>query len=249
MDLQHVLKALWRFRVVVVVGALLAVALATLSHMRVDFSGGTPKLAYRQPEQWQSTATIFLTSRGFPWGSVVDPGTVNGLVREEGAPVDAERLTYLADLYRELATSDSMYRLLAEQGPIEGGLVPEPVLSIDGKDQLPMLNLSAVAATPGQAAMLARRYLDAFREFLARRQARARIPIENRVVPEVVREPVGAVLVEPRKMTRPIFILLAGLITTCGIALVLENLRPRVRVLDESTQRGASLADLGRRSA
>ena len=37
--------------------------------------------------------------------------------------------------------------------------------------------------------------------------------------------------------------------SAAAVALVLENLRPRVRVLDESTQRGASLADLGRRSA
>ena len=45
MDLELYLRVLWRFRLVMVTGLLLASTLALLSYMRVSFEG-TPRLEY-----------------------------------------------------------------------------------------------------------------------------------------------------------------------------------------------------------
>jgi hypothetical protein len=252
MDLQHLFRALWRFRLVIAMGTLLAIAIAGLSYMRVDFSDGRPTFTYRQQEQWQSSATIFLTSKGFPWGAVVDPGVIREQGQEAIDPadiVDAERLTYLADLYRELASSDAVFRILAEDGPVEGALVPQTVLSSDESSPLPMVNLAAVAASREEAVALATRYMGAFRTFLEQRQTNSGIPEEKRVVAEVVREPSGAELIQARKKTRPIFLFLAVMVVTCGIVLVLENLRPRIRPVPADSSSHEASAVATRRSA
>ena len=68
MDLQLILRVLWRFKLLVGIGVVLAFVLAFLSYYKVS-PGGDPMLEPRQSESWESLSTIFVTSRGFPWGS------------------------------------------------------------------------------------------------------------------------------------------------------------------------------------
>jgi hypothetical protein len=240
MDLQLVGRVLWRFRMLVLVGFALALCLSFLAMMQVSFKGGSPTFKYRDAEQWDSISTLFVTSRKFPWGSVLPPQTQQVIPPTPTQPealgatgVDPAHLTSLAGLYARLATSDPVYRLMLRGGPITGYVQAEPIAA--GKDNsgdaLPMIGLSAVSTTAQGAHELARRHVNAFVRFLGQRQSEARIPTEQRVVVEIVQSPQMPVLIEPRKKTRPVIVFLAVMIAVIGLSFVLENVRPRVRPL------------------
>ncbi len=54
MDFQLYARVLWRFKLLVVLGLMLAIALATLSLVSVSGDG----LTYRQNELWSSTTRV-----------------------------------------------------------------------------------------------------------------------------------------------------------------------------------------------
>jgi hypothetical protein len=239
MDLQLVGRVLWRFKLLVLAGFGLALCLSFLAMMNVSFKGGSPSFTYRDSEQWDSVSMLFVTSQRFPWGSVLPPQSQDVVPRtvpqpEEGTMptgVDPAHLTSLAGLYARLATSDEVYRMMLKGGPITGSVQAEPLAA--GKDNsgspLPMIGLSAISTSAQAAHELARRHVNAFVRFLEQRQAEADIAPQERVVVEVVSSPQRAVLVEPRKKTRPVIVFLAVMIAVIGLAFVLENIRPRVR--------------------
>src|SRR5581483_2164202 len=234
MDLQLFSRVLWRFRLLVAVGLVLALALATLSVARVSFAGGHPSLKYRHPEVWSSTETILLTQQGFPWGRTVFPqadptGASSGSAQSQFA--DPSRFYQLASFYAELARSDAVHAILERQGPINGAVTAEAATdSVAGiQTQLPFVDLIGSATSPSVAEQLAHRGTVAFEEFLSGQQQRAKIPQSERVQVQILNRAVSAEVVTPRKKTTPIAIFLAVLIATIGAAFVLENLRPRIR--------------------
>lgn len=231
MDLALFARVVWRFRVLVAVGLSLALLLSFLSLVRVDVGAGF-KLTYREHEQWESLATLFVSSPGFRWGSV-SGGTATD---PEVAQAEQGRVLALTNLYMQAATTDEVLVLMAREGPIVGAVQTFPVTAgSDGSgDLLPMITFSAIAPTPAQAQQLARRHIRAFLDFLRRDQSG--IPADERVSVEVVRRPQAPVLLQPRKKTRPIIVFLTVAIATFGLAFILENLRPRVRVVSEETK-------------
>jgi hypothetical protein len=244
-DLQLVIRVLWRFKLLVVIGLLAAYGLAFYSYYNVELSGG-PKITPRESEQWESLTTLFVTSKGFPWGSVSDfrdEEVANPdlpAARSTPSEVDPARMVGLSALYMELATSDVVLKEMLTTGPIDGALQAFPVVPGGNKslDPVPMFTLSAIGPTPQQAQQLAQRHVKAFLRVLWRRQASAGIPQYQRVVVEIVRQPQPAVLLEGRKLTRPIVIFLAVMIAVFALAFVLENMRPRVRPADGGQKHG-----------
>jgi hypothetical protein len=244
MDLPLYLRVLWRFRVLVAAGLLLAVALACFSYVNVDLNGGKPHFSYRDSEQWESLATIAITSQRFNAGSIVDPETRSLF---EAPPADAEEarrafadadpsefanLSYLNQLttvLMPLATSDAVFRIIRNDGggEIRGALQTFPVTA--GDSLVPMITFSAIATSPQEALSLARRHTAAFKEFVTQRQNADEIPELERVVVQDVRQPQRPVLLEGRKKTRPIIVFLTVMTAVLGLAFVLENMRPRVR--------------------
>lgn len=227
MDLAHLFRVLWRFKLLVVVGVMLASCLAVVSYVKVEWTDGSTKLTYRDQEQWESLSTIFVTTRGFPWGSVEFQPAEGSSPSGELDPV---ALTTAASLYMELATSDEVLQRMLRDAPIDGLLQSFAVRAgRDARgDQLPMITLSAIAATPRGAYELAQRHVKALTEVIRSRQADAGIPSGERVQIEVLRQPQAPVLLEPRKRTRPIVVFMAIMFLVVGIVFVLENLRPRV---------------------
>src|SRR5689334_8767941 len=104
MDIKLYGRVLWRFRVLVIVGLIAACALATVAMFHVSSNG----LKYRQTETWSSTARLFVTQEGFPWGRAVDPSTLAPNAKTAPRFADANRFTGLAFLYAQLATSDDV---------------------------------------------------------------------------------------------------------------------------------------------
>ena len=231
MDLQLVLRVLWRFRILVITGLVLAFALAFLSMVRVQLTG-KPHFAYRTHPQYESLTTVFVTTHGFPWGALnlragtTDPNAPRGTV-------DTGVLRNFASLYIQLAASDPVMRVMAKQGkPVPGTVQAFPILASDSTT-LPLIGLSAIATTPDAARKLARAHLRAFETWLETSQEQAGTKPDNRIVLEPVSGPLRAHLVMGRKKTKPVMIFLAMSLLVFGLAFALENLRPRVRPVAE----------------
>lgn len=233
MDFAVYLRVLWRFRFLVVAGAAAALALAWLSFVRVDIDGGAPKLQYRDQEVWASSATLFVTQEGFPWGRAILDETVK-VEGQAGEPSyiprygDSGRYSGLAQLYVELAKSDEVRRAVLRNSPPGSSYQPDVVKSADGGTVLPLIYMTGFASTPQAARATATVATRAFRRFLAEEQERNLIPEEKRVSVTVTSAPSPASVFEPRSPTRAIFVFLLVFGAVIALAFVLENVRPEI---------------------
>jgi hypothetical protein len=244
LDLNLYLRVLWRFRVVVISGITLAVALALLAHVRVSSSG----VVYRQAEVYQASTTLLVTGEDDPWfrsrlkEPSLDPET--GEVIKGSS--DPEWLTVVGFVYSQFAVSDEVRRIMERDGPVPGSVVASP---LDPDSSLPVLSITALAASPETAVQLARRGTKAFEQFLEQKQDERRIPRAERVDLETITQANGAVLVEGRKLTKPIVIFLTVMMATLGLVFVLENLRPRMSQLPSSDEQERVARERARRTA
>jgi hypothetical protein len=216
MDLQLWGRVLWRFRILVAVGLAVASVLALLSFTKVSFDNGVPRLTYREPEDWVSYSTLFVTERGFPWGKLSTGGA---------SGVDPARLTSLAVIYTQLALSDDVRKIVLRDGPIEGRIEAATVTAAKD-DALPLVRIAALAPSAEKAQILAARETAALRAYISGQQRANTISAGNRVLLQVVSRPSAGTLYTARGKTRPIVVFLAVLIAFCALAFVLENVRP-----------------------
>jgi hypothetical protein len=214
----------------VTVGSLLAV----ISFARVELVDGKPKLTARSAEVWRSSATLFVTQEGFPWGRAIFDETVRvESGGEEPAFIprfgDPGRYSGLATLYTELAKSDAVRRAFRAKAPPGVSYQPDVVKSSDGGSVLPMIYMTGLGPTPALARAAANVAADEFRLYLADEQARAQITRDKRVAVVVIRRASPAEILEPRSIVRPIFLFLLVLMASVALAFMLENLRPSAR--------------------
>lgn len=234
MDFAVYLRVLWRFRFLVVAGATFALGLALLSVVRIEFNGGTPKLQYRDQEVWSSSATLFVTQEGFPWGRAILDETVK-VEGQSGEPAyiprygDGGRYSGLAQLYVELAKSDAVRLTVLRNSPPGSSYQPDVVKSADGSTVLPLIYMTGFAPTAQAARATADVATRAFRRFLAQEQERNRIPEEKRVSVTVTSDPSPGSVFEARSYTRQIFVFLLVFGAVIALAFVLENVRPEIR--------------------
>jgi hypothetical protein len=243
MDLQLMLRVLWRFRLLVGLGLLAAVGLSGLSVFKVDLSHGTPRLDYRKKQEWSSSATLFITQRGFPWGrSPSNPAS------------DPTRLAELSTVYANLAASDVVRGMVVRSGPFDEALDSIDATAVPaapGSDvTLPLVLVTGMSWTPARATALAERAETAFRTFIARQQSANAIPDAQRVIVSEVKAPSleKAVLVKGRSKSIPMVVFVSVMIAVCGLAFLLENLRPRTRPV-AADERVAPPHPVARRSA
>ena len=233
MDLALYARVLWRFRVLVVVGAVIACALAILSIVRVSPEDG---VSYRQQEKWVSRAMLLITEPQFPEGRSVfeqkiPPASTNRAQRFAPGFASPERFIALANLYAELATSDPVRQIMLRNGRLNGTIEAAPVSTVNGAATLPLLSIGGIATTPERARVLARRTVTAFLQYLEQEQVQGGIPVEQRVVLEIVKRPAKVELLKGRPKTLPIVVFLTVMIVVGGIAFILENLRPPIHSL------------------
>jgi hypothetical protein len=242
MDLGVYARVIWRFRLLVVAGFILALTLAVLSMAKISPSG----LTYRQSELYQSTTRLGVTQNGFPWGRLFAtepskdgaavPMTPAQQAEKLGIPIaDPNRFNNLAILYAELATSDPVKRLMLQDGPIKGQISAVPVV-VQQNIVLPFIDLTAVADTPRGAIALARRSADALESYIRDQQKANNVPDTDRVVIQDVLEPKKVTVFQPRSKTMSIVIFLAVMFATVGLAFLLENLRPRPPASGETAE-------------
>jgi hypothetical protein len=238
MDLALYARVLWRFKAIVVVGFLVAVVLAAMSIVRVNGHGVT----YRQNELWSSTTRVGVTQNGFPWGRLFaeqptasgQPLTPSQEATKLGIPVaDPNRLTGLAVLYAELATSDPVHRLMLRDGPIKGEIVATPLTVGDNRVPLPLIDLTATATSAQGARALSERTATALETYIRDQQQTNNVPASDSVIVDQVAKASDPKVSRPRSKTMPVVIFLVVMLATVGVAFLLENLRPRAHAADE----------------
>jgi hypothetical protein len=222
-DFRLYARVLWRFHLLVGIGLILALSLATISFVRIGQNGVT----YRETELWASTMRVLVTQTGFPEGRLYGD-TPSAPVRSNTPLVDPARFNNLAVLYSELATSDQVHALMKRDGPVRGRIIAVPVVAGgDFKTQLPMIDLTAISTSPRRAILLAQRSASALDAYIRDEQLASNVPEADRAVIAPVVRPTAAEIFRPRSKTMPIVVFLAVMFVTLGLAFVLENLRPR----------------------
>jgi hypothetical protein len=248
MDLPLYFRVLWRFRLLVVPGCVVALALAVLAYGKVDVKHGF-KITPRRTPVFHVDALLLVTQKGFPWGDSQQP-YVPGDVAKGLPPVavgDFSRMSGIAMIYSELAASDTVKALTGLKPAKTEKVVTSPYApaSAPPGTVLPMVALSAEAASPARAAALIDSRIAAFKSYIIAQQSKADLSESKRVVVQVLLrgDPATAIAISGAKKTLPIVVFLAAMIAVTGLAFMLENIRPRVRPV------GRSRAIITRRSA
>jgi hypothetical protein len=238
MDLPLYIRVLWRFRLLVVPGFLVAIALAVLAYGKVDLSHGL-KITPRATPVFHVDALLLVTQKGFPWGESQQtyvPGDVS-----KGLPPipvgDFSRMSGIAMIYSELADSDTVKARTPLKPAKTEKLVTSPYAPAGAPPGtvLPMVALSVEAASPARAAALINSRIRAFKGYISSRQSDARLSERKRVAVQVLRagNPNTAVAISGKKKTLPVVVFLAVMIAVSGLAFMLENMRPRVRPVEQ----------------
>jgi hypothetical protein len=228
MDLGRFISVVWRFRLLLAAGLLLASLISITSLARITTDG----ITYRQQESWTSASVLFITQDGFPWGRAILDDMIT--IENEGAPPtqlpkygDPARYSNLASLYAELAKSDGVQAAVMKDSQPGEFVEPMVVSSPGSSTALPLMTLKAFGPTPESAANTAQRSSKAFRQYLDKQQAANGIPPNERIQVVVTQKATTPELFEGRSYVRPIFFFLLINMGFLALAFALENLRPR----------------------
>jgi len=239
-DLSLFLRVIWSRKWIMACGLVLAGMLAFLSFVRIDLHGKN-HFKYRQDQQWASYTTLFVTQHGFPWGTLGTTTDVGGASATHAT--DPSRFISLALIYSQLIPTDAVRQIMLRQGPIKGSIQAAALTDPSNtNDALPLISIAGIAKTPGDATTLVDRATSAFLAYLSRQQSSAGTPPNQRVVVQVINKPGRPKLLQDRSTTLPIVVFATMLLASIALCFILENLRPRVRVMTAEAQ-NARLAD------
>lgn len=214
MDLRTHFGIVWRWRLVVALGLLLAVVLTLLSVCRVSFAHGI-SVSYRQGQTWQGSETLLLSYQ-------------NQLLSPSDVPTN---ITGLTSLYVSIANSATIRtRVLPNGRPTKksGDYNAFQVFDQNNSPQ-PIMTFNGTGSSASLAASVARRASLQFRQYLSSQFQNAEVPSNKRVRVSIITpaQARDAKVAKGRKYTAPILVFIAVLLATLGLVYLLENLRPR----------------------
>lgn len=234
MELSRHAQVLWRFRVILVLGVLAGLVLATGTLFSVSSSG----LAWKQQLTYKSSSTLFVTQAGFPWGRANLPTASGEAVTKPTAPdqnfAEPARFAGLASIYSFLVRGQEV-RALIPGHPQDDQIAAEPFASAPNGngDTLPLIGLVTTAATPTAARALNAAAISALTTYIGRQQRASRTPPVQRAQIQVLNPPSKAVVAQGRSLTGAIVLLLLCVVGAVALAYIIENLRPRPGRVDE----------------
>ena len=235
MDFRMYARVLWRFRLIVAAGFVLALLLAVLSIVRIGPGG----VSYRHSQLYSTTMRLLVTQRGAPEVRLYSqkPVTSSSPTGESADPTipvaDPNRFNTLALLYAQFATSDPVRRLTMSKGRIPGQVIATALRDSDSGVMLPLIDLTAISTSRRNAVMLAHNNAAALDGYVSDEQRTNNVPVSDRAMLRTIVAPRPPQVYQPRSKTMAIVVFLAVMLAAIGVAFVLENLRPRVRVLHE----------------
>jgi hypothetical protein len=227
-------RVLWRFKIIVVAGFVLAVVLALLSVVRVSSHG----LSYRDSQLWSAKMRLQVTQSGFPEGRLYaerSVGSTNGTPEpvSPGEPVvDPARFATLAIYYAELITSDPVRQLANRGDGVRAEITATPLRNEQSGVLLPFIDVLAVGKSKRGTILYADRTARALNLYISDRQRTNNVKPSDRAIVQTIEHPHGASVFRARPKTMPIVVFLAVMFATIGLAFILENARPRLRELD-----------------
>ena len=203
MDLRRYAQVLWRFRILVASGLLLALALAIVSVVKVGPNG----LTYRDAQLWAANMQLEVKA--------VDPTS-----DQLNTPADA--LTY-----SQTILTDPVRRLANRDDGIRAKIIATPVRDPASGASLAFIDVAAIATSPKAAMVYAERTGRALNTVITEGQRADHLPRSQRETIETVRHAVGASVYRSRSKTLPIVVFFAVMFATIGLAFILENALPR----------------------
>jgi hypothetical protein len=229
MNLERHIRVLWRFRRVLLLGAVLGLVVAFLATYHV------PSLERRGTEQWSAASDIFVTQSGFPWGRVTlagQPGAplADTDAQESATPfADPGRFSELAFLYSNLVLSDVVRNTIP--GRPAPGMIRAEVLDATGGGHsfLPIIKIITLGSTAEDAVTLNKNTIQGLENYLQKEQRESGTPSNQRVQLSMLNAPKDAVLISGPSYNLAVFAFFLCLIGSVAVAHVLENLRPRAR--------------------
>ena len=161
MDLRLYLRVIWRFRVIVGLGLVLACALSFFSYAKLTFKGGSPKVSYRQAQTWEATSLVFLTQKGFPYGYTVLPYALSGQQTKGSTPNYVPKyaapgtFTQLAFYYAPFVQSDGFHALLRQRTHAPGVVQAHTIIDPTLRQAIPYIDILGFSSTAAGAVDLA----------------------------------------------------------------------------------------------
>jgi hypothetical protein len=235
MNLERHLRVLWRYKLVVAVGCIIAIALAILASFQVGPGG----IERRGTQTWSSTSQVLVTQKGFPWGRVTLPAATTQPGADAGAATtnngtdgkdhiqyaDPNRFVNLALLYSVISYSDQV------RSKLPGHPRPDQIQAMlldptnSGQSYLPIISLTTTATTPKQAMSLNDAVFGGLRDELASQQKANNIADTERVLLSQLSKPANPVLVQGYSLTSSMLAFILCIVATLAIVHILEGLR------------------------
>ena len=234
MDLRLFGRVLWRFRLLVTLGFILAVGLAVLSVVKVGPHG----LTYRDSQLWSADMQLEVTQSGCPicrlyaTRSSPTPGEPGSPIEPKAPLVDPTRFATLALYYANLMTTDPVQHLAGGKDDSSRKLIATARRDDQSGTLLPYIDVTAISPSARDAMTYAERSADALNAYILAQQRMNHVPVSDRAVVATIVHPHRANVYRPRPKTIPLVVFLAVMFATIGLAFVLENARPRIREED-----------------
>jgi hypothetical protein len=236
MNLERHLRVLWRYKIVVAVGCIIAIALAVFA----SFQMGSGGLQRRGTETWSSTSQVLVTQKGFPWGRVTLPAATTQAAGGTGTPAatndgtdgqdhiqyaDPNRFVNLALLYSVISYSDQVRNKLPGHPRADQiqAMLLDPTNS--GQSYLPIISLTTSATTPDAAVKLNNAVFGGLRDELSGQQKAANIKDSERVLLSQLSKPAKPALVQGYSMTSSLLAFILCIVSTLALVHILEGLR------------------------
>jgi hypothetical protein len=244
MDLRLFFSVIGRFKLLVIAGVVLAACLAVFSVGKPELRNGKPALKYRKAAQYGTYTRVLLTAPTV--AEIKDAGPTGGV-----SPLDIQSsiqagLPGLATVYASFVGSDAIRSELYSTTHVNGLVAGSPV-KVDpfgGGGYLPIVSIEAVADTPEGAVKLGGAVLPALKTYLKQLQRAGQLPLSETAGLTLLNQPAQVFVVRPHSKMLPIGVFIVALGAVFGLAFLLENLRPRVK-LAAPPQEAVAPADLG----
>ena len=252
--------ALRRFWWLLLIGGLVAVAVATLMVYSVNL-GFPPKLVERDQPVYTAQARLFVTSGEAPYLRTSVPrfrevpigGGTEATFTRVSDPPDVSTLVEAANLYPLLIESDDVARLRAEEYADANppGVVTAKAIFATAtanrfqSSDIPVIELFATSASPDDAVQLAASTSKAFREWIVRQQVAAGIDPKERILIQELEAPRGAIALGGTEMGLPVLTMFAILLAFGAAAIMLDRTYPRPPSQEDSGTADLAAAGAG----
>jgi hypothetical protein len=229
MDFKLFLGVLKRYKRMVIGGMVLAVLLSVLSYGTPGLQGGKPTIIPRGSEVWQGQAELLISQQGFPYGRAVQqiqPG--KGADIPSQVVGDFNYMASLSSVYAAVANGNSVQHQVAREAGVPlcpateacGTVVATEVDDISDGVPLPLVTLTASAATAVDAAKLATTTVAVLEREITQQETAAGTPADQRVVLQTVKTGAPATLAQGHKKSIPILVLFAVIAATIALAFI-----------------------------